>query len=107
MSSINQEWKELKPRVGEFMSHLETLYKGAEDVGGAVEKAEAKGYNNGFKDGKNKQLCESCTEKAFYKQCGGYVGLFKKFLELDDDCKYIIKKSIEKMYQMQQQGEEE
>ena len=102
MSSVNQEWKGLRPQIGALISHIDSLYAGAENIDEALARAKSKGYNNGFKDGKDKQLCKSCNEKRFYMMCYGYRELFSKFIDLDINAKMIIKETIEQLYKVEQ-----
>lgn len=82
MSKANEEWKALKPQIGQFVNTLDVLYRGAEDIDEAITRAEARGYKKGFADGK-KECCENCLADDFAKKCNGHYSIIEKFLSLD------------------------
>lgn len=82
MSKANEEWKVLKPQIGQFVNTLDVLYKGAEDIAEATNKAEERGYKKGFADGK-KEGCKNCFADDFAKKCNGHYSIIEKFLSLD------------------------
>lgn len=105
MGKVNEQWKELRPQIGSFVSALDGLYKGAENIDEAISKAEFRGYEKGYKADK-KEICNGCNGQNFYNSCNGYIEPIKKFMELSNDSKYAIRRLIEQLYEAEKQKEQ-
>lgn len=100
---VNEHWKELRPQIGAFVSELDGLYKGAENMDEALTKAEFKGYQKGYEEDK-KNICNSCDANAFYRNCNGYLTTIDTFMELSDKSKEIVKRLIYQLSLLEQKG---
>ena len=97
MSKARDDWNELKPKIGIFVSELDYLLKGAENVDEIIEKAEERGYKKGFKEDKE-NICSSCYKNMYYNNCNGYYCAINKFLSLNEKHKSIILNLIDFLY---------
>lgn len=110
---INEDWKTLKPLVGKFLSDLDLLYKGAENVADAISRAEERGYKKGYQQGKHDGKEATKTEYGknynWLCKCLQHENEINKYLKLsvnsretinnildvmfkDEECKYIVNK---------------
>ncbi|MBQ8234500.1 MAG: hypothetical protein IJZ36_02830 [Bacilli bacterium] len=96
MSTINEDWKTLRPLIGNFISKLDSLTKGCEDVETLLKKVEKKSYEKGLSDSK-KDLCNDCELHKFYNSCKGYYNIIDIFLHLSSDSRHLVVSLIDKL----------
>ncbi|MCQ2211321.1 MAG: hypothetical protein MJZ34_13635 [Paludibacteraceae bacterium] len=67
IKTIHESWKELKPHIGQFTSMLDNVAMGAKDI----DEAFKKGYEKGYKDGKEADIKEQLKEsyQKGYNEC--------------------------------------
>lgn len=99
---VNEYWKELRPQIGAFVSMLDGLYKGAENIDEALAKAEFKGYQRGYEEDKRNK-CQACGIKDFYQKCNGSYDIIEKYIALSNSSKLSIKTMILQLYHLEQE----
>lgn len=87
--SAREDWKVLKPQIGQFINTLDGLYKGAENIDEAIKKAEERGYKKGFQEG-NVKACSDCARAKLFDKYNGHYAIFDKYLELSDTDRRIV-----------------
>ena len=103
--TVNEQWKQLRPQIGSFISSLDGLYKGAENLDEALAKAEERGYKKGFQDDKQ-TICKHCNANEFYRKCNGYLATVETFASLSDKSKETVKKMIYQLSLLESRGTE-
>lgn len=93
---INDTWRELRPQIGSFVSALDGLCKGAEDIDEVVAKAEARGYKKGLRDGA-KPVCNECEKAKFFNDCNGCYDTIRAFMKLSMSSRSVIARMIQQM----------
>lgn len=97
---VNEHWKELRPQIGAFVSELDGLYKGAENIEEALAKAEERGYKRGLNEDKQ-NICDKCNVKDFYSKCNGHFDFIEKYIELSNSSKLSIKTMVLQLYHLE------
>ena len=100
MSTVNEDWKELKPQIGSFISRLDNLTKGYENIDTLLKKAEKKGYEKGLADTKE-DFCNGCVINEFYRKCNGNYRTIDLYLQLSYENRQMVFRLIERLAQME------
>lgn len=96
MNSAREEWKELRPRIGSFISKLDALYKGADGIDETIANAEERGYKRGFEQAKM-DWCKDCDKSKWFTSCNGNFTTITQYLELNEYDKQTVRRVIESL----------
>lgn len=101
MSSITEDWRNLKPLIGQFAGKLNELTQKGADFEAAIAKTEYtafnKGYSKALEDCRDKDCCAACKSKAFYDSMKKYETFIDKYNKLSSDDKFLIDDFIERL----------
>ena len=97
MKETRLKWKELKSEIGQFVSQLDGLYKGAENIDEAISKAEVRGYKAGYDKCKLSEICKDCPKAEWFNECNGYFEVIRTFMSLPDYDKITVKRLIDRL----------
>lgn len=97
MSKMSDDWKALKHQIGIFVGEANNLLKDSEDIDQAIDKAEKRGYEKGFKVNKD-DICKDCPYEEFTHKCNGHYTTINLFLELSPSDKLVVRDIISALH---------
>lgn len=99
MSKISDDWKALKHQIGIFVGEANNLLKDSEDIDQAIDKAEKRGYEKGFKVNKD-DICKDCFCKEFTNKCNEHFNYttINLFLDLSPSDKLVVRDIINALH---------
>lgn len=102
MTTIKEDWRNLKPQLGNFLGKLTEMADNVDNLDEVIEKIRTKAYNTGYQKGcidtRDKDICINCKKKEFYTQyhagCGDMLEVFSR---LHPNSKHLILDMIRRL----------
>lgn len=100
MSEVGNDWKNLRPQIGNLISKIDSLVQGSENIENLKKKAEDKGYERGLAEVR-KDFCNDCPMIDFYTKCNGHYRIIDVYLQLSVENKQLINNLIDRLAKME------
>ena len=104
--TLREEWRALKPQVGNFLGKLCDMADSVDNLDEVIEKVRHSAYNKGYQQGcidtRDKDICTNCKKKEFYTQYHAGCGdMLERFGQLHPTSKRVILDMINRLSEVE------
>ena len=103
MSTLYEDWRNVKRELGQMVNRMEVGVRAAESVEDVRQREYARGRRDGQAEARH-DYCNGCGKQEFYDACNGYYRLIWMFLSLDSPDREIVRAVVERLAEAREEA---